>query len=205
MVSIIRSEKLKKYLLITNIWVLFATFVIICAKFYLADVYYAKSQELLRLRKFSDSLIFIDKAIQNNPYEPSYFRGRAKTLVYGLVFVDKNERMYLKERALSDLRYSYKLNPYNLVTLRNSVPLYYFLSIYNIDAPVSEENVDDTYLTLAKSFFDEMKNRYKNDLGVLLLVAKYEKKLGLTNDFSSTSEKIRNLRPDILNWYNFDE
>jgi hypothetical protein len=45
------------------------------------------------------------------------------------------------------------------------------------------------------------KKVYPNDLGLIVLFAKYEKKLELRESYKESIERIKTLRPDILTWY----
>jgi len=195
-----KNKWLKIFLLIL-VWGGF----VICFKFlmktYLADVYYEKSQKYLKLSKVGTAQRYADLAIESNPNEENYHRGRAKVNILALVSKSEYEKAVLKNNILADLEYSVNLNPNNLVVIRNSVPLYFFLSTNDLSKPAIEGNVDYTYLPHAKRFFEETKNSYFHDVGVIALVAKYEKRLGLEEEYNRSVKQIEILRPDLLDWY----
>ena len=64
----------------------------------------------------------------------------------------------------------------------------------------SNNNYDERYIGYVKEFYNETKNNYPNDAGVILGVAKYEKKLGLEESYQNSVERIKFLRPDLLDW-----
>lgn len=164
---------------------------------HLADVYFRKSQDLLKNESTEKALGFANKAVSLNPLEPNYFRGRAKINVVRLGSFGGTS---LKESVLNDLKTAYNLNPQNLVTIRNSIPLYYFLTMkYMILGPV-KENFDEKYLQPAINYLEQAKKSYWTDAGVITEVAGYEKKLGLDADYKESVERIRKIRPDLLDW-----
>ena len=166
---------------------------------YYADMYYTQSRDLVGDVKFSDALKFANKALEQNPLEPAYYRGRAKILTLSALYSLKEEdRLSLKKVAFEDLQRAFKLNTGNLATVRNSIPLYYYLSLKTLDG--SNSDLDQEYLQKTKGFFDFIKKEYPNDVGALVDVAKYQKKLGLTKDFNITLKIIADLRPDLLDW-----
>jgi hypothetical protein len=76
----------------------------------------------------------------------------------------------------------------------------YYLAVKDLTLPSSDANLDPQYVAIAKQHFDRLVQTYPYDVGVLVLAAKYQKKLGLTADYISTTERIRLLRPDLLEW-----
>jgi tetratricopeptide (TPR) repeat protein len=157
---------------------------------YSADVFYEKSQLYLAKGDVEVASILADSAIKNNEFEPNYYRGRAKIHIVGAVSANGILSDTEKEKVLADLRKAVSLNPNNLVTLRNVIPLYYFLA-----------EIDGKYLPVTRDYFRQVKYRFSNDAGVVVSIAKYEKKLGLTEDFNESVEIIKKLRPDLLNWH----
>lgn len=163
-------------------------------KIYRADLYYKNSQKQLVLGKEEVALKNAQIAIYLNPNEPRYRLGKAKIF---LTTRDNN----LKAGAVDDLKKAYNLNPKNLVTARNSVPLYYLIAINDVYKKPGKENLDVRYVEVVKKFFSDMKRRYPNDVGVYVLIAGYEKKLGFDTEYKNSIERIRELRPDLLQWY----
>lgn len=171
------------------------------AEVYTADVFYEKGQDLLGERDFDMAYKYATRAVRNNPLEPNYYRGRAKILISSLVDAKENQVFTTKQLALQDLEKAVELNTKNLVTIRNSIPLYYFLAAKDLTKPASKDNIDPDFLPITKSFYDKVKDYSSNDVGVYALLAKYEKRLGLDEGYKYSVEKIEILRPDLLDWY----
>lgn len=167
---------------------------------YAADYFYKRSQTLIEDGDFKTSVKYADYAINLNPHEPNYYRGRAKILV--TMLTNQTDRAHdVKLSAVNDLTIAYNLNPQNLVVSRNSIPLYYFIATKDLTQPASLSNLDEDFLIYAKEFYNLLKQRYPNDLGVMVQIAKYEKRLGLDSEYLETTERIKTLRPDVLEWY----
>lgn len=151
---------------------------------------------------FNNSLKWINRAVNSNPNESAYLRQRARTYLTGSIIpgftgtITEN-----KQKALGDLEKAESLNNKNLATLRNLVPIYYYLSAE--DLLKSEENVEfeDNYLLKTRVFYTNLKITYPNDLGILADLARQEKRLNLEKDFSKTYEMAEKLRPDIVTWH----
>ena len=163
-------------------------------KIYRADLYYKDSQRQLALRKEEVAMEKIQNAIELNPDEPRYRLGESKIFL-------TNGSPSLKYRAVKDLKSAYSLNQKNLVTIRNAVPLYYLAAINDIYKKPGGENLDTEYIDVVKKFFMDTKQKYPNDVGVYVLIAGYEKRLGFNAEHKDSIEKIRKLRPDLLQWY----
>jgi len=185
--------------LIVIVWSTYLIFLYKISNFYRADVYYVKSQKLVEQGKEEDALFYSNKALDNVTFEPNYYRGRAKINTVFLVTAEDKDSV--KEEIFSDIKKAEELNPQNLVTVRNSIPIYYFLGVGDIFSGAGEGNYDSKYVDDVSSFFNETKKDYWNDAGVVLAVAKYEKKLGLKEDYDISVERIRELRPDLLEWH----
>lgn len=181
---------MKKFLLIVLIWVGVIKLWTILWNYYSADLKYVKSQNYLSKRDTQMAKVLIDQAIQKNPQEPNYYRGKAKILIVS----DVNNR----DAILVQFKKAEELNPENLVTLRNLIPLYYFLL-----APEASVGAvyDEKYLSIVKDFYKRVKENYAHDAGVVSAVARYEKKLGFKTEYRESVEIIRKLRPDLLDWY----
>lgn len=156
-----------------------------------ADKSYIGSQRSLKESNFTRALFLANQSIKNNKNEPRYYYGRAK--VYLAI---KN-----KGGAVLDLEKAEKINRKNLVTLRNIVPIYYFLSINDLIKPGSEANLDEKYFQTTKNFYSSLKNYSPTDVGINVLLAKYERSLQMTVELNESLEIIKNLRPDLLDWH----
>ncbi len=158
---------------------------------YSADVDYRTAQDLLKASKITESFTKINSAITKNPMEPDYYRHRAK------LYIVYNK----KEEALKELEASLTLNPANLATVRDNIPLYYFLASKDLTQQASPENIDPQYITIVQNYFRTVKNLYPYDAGVYVAIAKYEKRLNLQDDYAKSLERLSILRPDLLEWH----
>ena len=168
-------------------------------KFYNADIYYKKGQEYIKNGDEKRALYYADKAVTMNPYEPNYYRGRAKIKTVLLASTQNNIK--IKQEIYDDLKKALELNKNNLVTIRNSIPIYYFLAVGDVYKAPGKDNYDEKYVELVKDFFNDTKRNYSNDVGVLVSIAKYEKKLGLEESYQDSVTRIEFLRPDLLQWH----
>lgn len=170
------------------------------ARLYTADVSAKKSAHYLDINELDLALFLANTAIVENPQEPNYYRNRAKvaTVRLALGYVKPGEDA--KEEIYADLKQAYDLNPNNLVTMRNLMPLYFYLAQIDINKAPSKENLDPKYFELAKDYLENVKHRFQTDTGVLVFVGRYEKKLGLVTEFAETIQLVSNLRPDLLEW-----
>lgn len=181
---------MKKFIYILLIWVVTVLIWRLLENIYSADVLYERSQLYLARGDIEMASNLADKSIRNNGFEPNYYRGRAKVHIVGAINTNGNLSDIEKEKVLSDLKKAVSLNPDNLVTLRNVIPLYYFLA-----------EIDGKYFAATHDYFRQVKHKFSDDAGVVSSIAKYERKMGLTEEFNESVKIIRKLRPDLLDWY----
>lgn len=189
---------MKFKIIITIIYIVFLVNVV---KYGFADVMAKGGQQLTYQGDFTSALELNELAILLNRNEPDYYRQNAKTLIGATAVTSANNQQTLKKRAHTNLQHAYNLNPNNLVTIRDSIALYYFLAIKDISLPAENQNIDNEYLPIAKNFYIENQKKYKDDAGVLTLIAKYQNKLNLNEDYEVTISQIKMLRPDVLEWH----
>ena len=164
------------------------------ANLFYADVYVKKGKEYLSKGDYTNAIFNFDKAVEKNPSESFYYRNRA----YGYASMAGTADSYLidsnilKKLALNDLEIAYSINPKNLRLIRNSIPVYYLLSL--------KEQSSSIFVTTTKSYFELTKKSYPLDVGTLVDIAVYEKKLNWMEDYYNTLGLIQKLRPDILEW-----
>jgi hypothetical protein len=170
------------------------------SKFYLADVYQTFSKNYLANGEFVKAENYADRAIINNPNEPSYRRQKAKVMLANLSFI-KEDKAALKKEISQQLLTSRELNSKNLTTLRNVIPLYYFLALKDLTEEASTENIDENYRNLAKEYYSLLKSVYANDLGIITDVAEYERKLYLNDEYQKSVAIVKYLRPEVLDWH----
>ncbi len=193
-------KEFRKPILLTVIWVSFFVSTWVYLRLYSADGYLGSADEELSTGYYSEGLKDAKEAAFLNPFEANYQRVLAKAYILSSLGKDKETVDANKIKVIQYLEDAYTLNPNNLVTIRNEVPLYYFLALDLSASGGAGTKTDETYLPTTKNFLDMAKLRYKNDAGVLVLVAKYEKKLGLIDDFNDTVAQVKVLRPDLLDW-----
>ena len=168
---------------------------------YSADVYFSNSEKLLEEFELEKALNNATLSIRDNPLEPNYYKQRAKVYLTMAAVLGDEYKTELKESALDDMYMAYNINPNNLVTVRNLVPLFYFLSVKEFTLSVSNENIDQAFLPETKNFYEKIKNISPNDAGVYVLLAKYEKRLGLNDEYNASVKIVEELRPDLLEWH----
>ncbi|HLD51604.1 hypothetical protein A3K34_04015 [candidate division WWE3 bacterium RIFOXYC1_FULL_40_10] len=189
-------NKKARVILILTIWAGYFSMSAIFVQRYVADVSSEKAMELLSKGDIQGATYNAGRAVLLNKLEPSYYRNKARVEIASLVLTDLGAYDSKKSQILEDLDLSLAANRNNLVTKRNLVPLYYFLALRDL----TSKELDDEYTEKARAYYSELKRDYKNDAGVLVLIARYEKKLGLTEDLADTKKLITVLRPDLVDW-----
>ncbi|MFC1722459.1 hypothetical protein ACFL0C_02310 [Patescibacteria group bacterium] len=169
---------------------------------FIADVYYVSAQEAAKDKDFPRARKHSRLAVKYNNKEPLYYRGYGKVLLSSQLSRSISDQLpTFKEQAYENLETAYSLNEKNLATLRNTIPLYYFLALNEISTDTGEKILDERFLEISKNQFKMLKQTYPNDLGILIDVTKYEKKLGLDNDVEKNINSAKILRPDIVEWH----
>ena len=169
--------------------------------FYLADIKADQSKKLLLNVDYMTSLGLAKEVIGLNPNEPYYYRLRAQSYLMNSLFLEEDSKNSLKKLALADLKYSEKLNPKNLATLRNNLPFYYYLALDNFTQLTEDPVFDEPYRNEAEKYLKYLKAVYPTDVGVLVSVSHYEKLLDLDLAYEETISMIKELRPDLLEWH----
>ena len=185
---------MKRFILIALVTIFYLIFMLEVVSQFAADFNYAYSQQLLREANYPKALEFSQRSISQNPNEPRYYYGKAKVFLAQLPNASKDNIHGLLTAAE-------KVSPQNLVTLRNVAPFYYFLAVSDLQKPEGPQNLDQNFLPVTTNFLENLSSSYPADAGVQVLVAKYEKKLGLTELYQAKLDKIRQLRPDLLEWH----
>lgn len=189
-----------KKLILISITFIYLAALIIFGKIFFADILYVNSQNAAKELDFERAILLAEKSIKSNPNEPRYRYGIAKILLASAVAKDKEELKMLKTQSLKHLKDAEKLNPNNLVTLKNMVPIYYYLALdlqNNSIAPT----VDADFITYTRDFLTRLKNFSEKDVSIYTLTAKYENLLAEREMLNRSKEKIKLLRPDLLEWY----
>lgn len=177
--------------------------VYIFASFFIADAFSKNIDSQIKDLEFEMALKSANTSINLNPREPYYYRQKAKVLLLLSAQNIEDKKIY-KQQALSSLQKAYELNPENLATIRNSVPYYYFLAKNDLTVqqdPKDNTQIDEDFISATRRFYNEVKTRFPNDAGAIATVAKYEKQLGLEEDYQNSAIMINTLRPDLLQWY----
>lgn len=195
-----QAKKVLGSLIIIVLWL---SVIISFAKIYLADIYFGYSENLLADGENIEALLAVNKAIKYNNQEPSYYRQRAKVYVASTAnaLQGSKELEDLKQLALQDLITGHEINPKNLATIRNSTPLYFYLANKDLSLTATKENLDPEYSEITKEYLIQMQNYLPSDVGVQVLAAKYQKRMNFENDLKESRERIKELRPDLLEWH----
>lgn len=168
-------------------------------RFFIADMFDYASDLAIKAGRVSDSVSYSQTSLDLNPWEASYYKTYAQSLLYKSV--DLEHRKEYKSLALQNLDKAISLNPQNLATLRNTLPVYYYLVVDDLTQPIRASNLDPDYLVTYIDRSQSLQKYVPTDAGVLVILAGHYKKLGLTDLYNQTREKIEVLRPDLLNWY----
>jgi len=164
-----------------------------------ADINFKQGKIALSQGIYDSALLYFNSAIEKNPNESYYYEGRSQSLVFLSLLSEKPEdRKALKDLALKDLEYGFNLNPKNLRFIRNNISTYYFLGVKNTEMPVT---YDYDFRDTVKDYFYFIKTAYPTDVGILVDLYKYEKLLGWEEDYIVTLDRIKSLRPDLLDWH----
>lgn len=164
---------INKFLLTIIVTAFYVISICSFAKILGGEIKFAESKQAAQQKNITKALKNINKAISKNPKEPRYYYERAKYLII------QNE----PSKALENLNIAENLNENNLVSLKNMIPIYSFL-------PKEQ----------AQDYYNRLKQKYPNDTGVLVQIAKYEKSLGLNEGYKETIKMINDLRPDLTEW-----
>jgi O-antigen ligase len=171
------------------------------SRFY-ADLLFRKSTGYIeKASDLGEAVNNLNGAIALNNSEAIYYRWRAKTYLALLASSDSEDKKYLKDLTLSDLETALSLNPENLATMRNSVPLYYLLAVRDYGLPSGTFNIDLDYAPYAYTYFEKLADAAPNDVGVYVLLAKYQNRLGMSGSLEKSVEVINRLRPDLFDWH----
>jgi len=161
---------------------------------FLADLYLKKGKDSVAKNNYSLALANFNKAITYNSKEASYYKNRAQCYAQiSFLLNDSPEKSVYKELALGDLEYAYNLNPKNLKFVRDSFYVYSLLAL--------KEPADSKIVLISKDVFVKNKQIYNTDLGTLVDIGVYEKRLNWFEDYEVTQSLIKKLRPDVLKWY----
>lgn len=193
-------KKIVKFAKIFGLLAVYLYFMYLCFSNYSAEINSVKAQAMLKNLQLSKALLYANNAIELNPLEPNYYRIRARVYTNFLMY-EREKVSDLKKAIITDLETAYIVNPINLVTMRNIVPLYYFVAAKNVSLPASQENIDSEFIKQAQYYYKYIKDYSPNDVGIYTLLAKYEKRLNLMNEYEVSVAKVRELRPDLLEWY----
>ena len=172
------------------VWLCFLLFLF---KFVIADYYAIKGDTFLENGDYKSALSYFDKAILLNPNQPNFYIKRATAYGFVAMFSDDKNQDFFKNLAIIDLIKGLKINNNNTKYIRESFFVYSLLAL--------KQQPTSPYYLIAKKTFAHYKDFYRSDLGVLVDIAVYEKRLGLKDDLQITLSQIKKLRPDLLDWY----
>lgn len=197
--NILSINSALKILLITGIYI-FCGYTILSV--FIADIYFQKANEQLNALNLDEAFRLNSHAINLNNKESQYFIQRAKILVLTATDTTTSSYKPTKKLAHDSLSKALYLNSNDLVSKLDMLPILAFLSTKNnMDSNVYPDNIDNNYINETYAFIANLKKDYANDVGVLTKCAYYEHKLGFNNEYLDSIEKIKELRPDLLEWY----
>ena len=133
---------LGKIFLISSFWCVYLLFISTIFDVYRADLKAVNSKEVLGAGDSAEAYILAQEAVALNPYRPYYYKNRAQVLLISFMAADAVPPEEIKEQIFNDLQKSLVLNPENLASLRNNIPLYYYLALENLSVENSEENME---------------------------------------------------------------
>ncbi|MFZ5424449.1 MAG: hypothetical protein ACOZAO_01495 [Patescibacteria group bacterium] len=188
-----------KQMTILGITLAYVFFIYKFVNIYNADRAYVTSKELLTKGYIDKSIEEAQNAQKLNKNEPRYYQAEAKALLAKTV--EETNKDELKQTAVNKLETAIKLNDKNLATIRNNVPIYYFVGVKDLAKEASINNLDADNLTKVNEYYAYAENYAPQDVGVKVLLAKYYKKLFQYEKFEKTKEDIKALRPDLLEWH----
>ncbi len=174
--------------------------VVFGTRFFVADLYDSSAEKAVSKRQISEGISFSQNAVKLNPFEPSYYKTQAELLLYAAAMDQQKSEEY-KTLSIDLLNVALELNPINLATLRNTLPVYFYLGVFDLTKPVSASNLDPRYLNTFLTKSKSLTAYVPTDLGVLVNVASYYKKFGFTSDYELLRNEIKSLRPDVLEWH----
>lgn len=162
--------------------------------------------------------VYASYAILLNPNESANYLTRAKTYLAQSfekgsrqkegrnVSESENEEIItLKKNAEIDMLKAGTINPNDITISKSLLPLYYLIAVEDtiIDEETQQEIdiVDKSYAPSTQKYFQDIVHKYPLDVGVITDVAKYQKMLGFTKDYEESRNMIKDLRPDLLEWY----
>lgn len=197
--NILNINKILKIVLIFLIYI-FCIYNIL--RVFVADIYFQKAGKQLEEIHLDEAFKLNSKAISLNSKEPQYYIQQAKILMLNTANEKSGAYIPTKNLIYTYLTKALYLNPNDLVSKLDILPVYALLSTKNIlDSEIYPNNIDDKYEDSMYLFIENLKKDYPNDVGVIAKCAYYEKRFGFDTEYQQSIERIKILRPDILEWY----
>lgn len=178
---------------------IYLALMVLFVRMYNADVADNISEDLFTTDS-EGSLQLSKEALRLNPYEPSYYLQHAKALIIAGYTRGISAQISTKRNAFADLEKAVQLNPKNLATLRNSIPIYFFLASADLSRAASVDNIDQEYIGKVRDFYAYVSTINPNDAGTFVTLQKYQKRLNFEDQYKESVNRIKFLRPELLNW-----
>lgn len=189
-----------KKIILLLVGFIYMVVIVIGSTFFVADSFDFAADTLIKNKEVHKGLGFSEIATDLNPFEPSYLKTRAHLLLYASA-LDREMSAVYKNSAVDSLELAIELNPSNLATLRNTLPVYFYLAVTDLTQPITAKNLDYRYLDLFAKKSGILTSYVPDDLGVLVTTANYYSRLGMTDSYNEVITKIKHLRPDVLDWH----
>ncbi len=107
------------------------------ARYWLADINYAKAKKHLKVGLMITGFEQLNRAVKLNPLEPNFYSERsiahAKLAAYFIQQNQKTEADKHVQPAINNSSKALKISPYHLNFYKNRVHAYYYLAVYDLD------------------------------------------------------------------------
>ena len=190
-----KKNKLLKILLISFVLLFFLNTYNVFLNIIVGDYYSKKAQNYLLIDcsksiKYSLKSNFYNKNIKNNYYN----------IAFCIDKLNSQKNINTTNIALDYLNYGYNLEPNDLQYIRDSLNVYKIILINNPDIVDIYNTSNENLYKNTISFFTLLKNKYSNNLGLLIDIYDIENNLNLKNEMEVTKLLILKNRPDVFNW-----
>ncbi|MEK7595295.1 MAG: O-antigen ligase family protein [Patescibacteria group bacterium] len=187
----------------------YSVLIITSTKHFLADYYNTQAKKQLSEMKIDSAFKSSQKANNLNSWEPTYKRTLATIYLTTTVSesVNGEEKKYLKTLTLNHLDQAYKLQPYNLVNIKNLVPLFGYTGM--VDISDEAQGVDAAFSPRILAFYKNVEALAPTDASLALALARgtrpynkeqailyYQKALNLKENSKEALTALENLQKE---------
>ncbi len=190
------KNKVIKLVFVILLFLIYFKFSVTAIKFFAADSANTKAKGYLYSGQVTSAMPYSQLATNLNSSEPSYQRLFATLLIAEALTGDHTlaEKTILKKAALIHLNIAYTLQKANIVNLKSLIPVYYFLTVDDVDsnAPTNHQLKEATL-----SFYKSIENASPNDASFLLILGKHYRLIGENLKAKELLERALTLKPDL--------